>query len=299
MGAALLNLGELVLARHHFEEAVAIDEHAGKPSGTGDVSQLIDLHSDLSSTLPRLAQTLWLLGFPDQARQRSVEVDALSKLSFSPISHAFVHQHIAMLNQWLGNTEEVRIRSQAIMALTTQYELSFFHALGILFGGWVLVAQEQIVEGTAQLRRALALLQDQENTVMLSYNLSLLATAYAQTGQANQALTTLDEALTVAAQTDDHVWDAELHRQKGELLLSQQANHSEVEYCFQEAISVARSQRARSLELRATMSLSRLWQRQGKQPAALQMVSEIYNWFSEGFDTPDLQAARALLDALT
>jgi predicted ATPase len=131
------------------------------------------------------------------------------------------------------------------------------------------------------------------------YVLALLAMASAQVGQYEAGLTLLAEALAATNNTGERRWDAELHRLKGEILLAHAAQHdTEAESCFRQALDIARRQQARSWELRAAMSLSRLWQRQGKRDAARQLLAPIYGWFTEGFDTADLQEARALLDEL-
>jgi predicted ATPase len=128
------------------------------------------------------------------------------------------------------------------------------------------------------------------------YYLALLAEASGKRGQVEEGLHLLAEALAVANDTGECRWDAELHRLKGELLLARPAeHHAEAETCFRQALDVARRQEAKAFELRATMSLARLWQRQGKRAAAYALLAPIYGWFTEGFDTADLQEARALL----
>jgi predicted ATPase len=136
------------------------------------------------------------------------------------------------------------------------------------------------------------------------YRLALLAEAYGQGGKAEEGFTLLAEALELVDKTGARGYEAELYRVKGELTLSQSGVPPEsqgrevAEACFQKAIEIARKQQAKSLELRAVMSLARLWQQQGKITEAHQLLSEVYNWFTEGFDTKDLQEAKALLDEL-
>ena len=144
----------------------------------------------------------------------------------------------------------------------------------------------------------------------------MLAEGYVQSGAADEGLRVLAEALAAVQQTGERVWEAELHRLKGELVL--QARHqppapegsmlhatghtpqtAEAEACFHQALAVARHQQAKSLELRAATSLARLWQQQGKRAEARELLAPVYGWFTEGFDTADLQEARALLDELT
>ena len=127
-----------------------------------------------------------------------------------------------------------------------------------------------------------------------------MAAAYGQSGQAAEGLTLLAEALASVSTTGEHYWEPELYRLQGELLLALSAErHTEAAACFQQALNVARQQQAKSLELRAAMSLSRLWQHQGQQGAARELLAPIYGWFTEGFDTADLRDAKALLTALS
>jgi predicted ATPase len=133
--------------------------------------------------------------------------------------------------------------------------------------------------------------------VTLPSSLASLAQAYGQVGEIGKALDLLDEALGLVDENRERCWEAELYRLKGELLLAK-GEESQAEACFQHALDVARRQRARSWELRAATSLSRLWHRQGRRTEARKFLQEIYDWFSEGFDTPDLKEASALLDAL-
>jgi predicted ATPase len=131
------------------------------------------------------------------------------------------------------------------------------------------------------------------------YCLALLAEVHGMMGQPEAGLTVLAEALTLAESTGYRWYDPELYRLKGALLLQQSPDsHAEAHACFQQALDVARSQQAKSLELRAATSLGRLWQQQGKRAEARQLLAEVYGWFTEGFDTPDLWEAKALLDEL-
>ena len=131
------------------------------------------------------------------------------------------------------------------------------------------------------------------------YYLALLAEACGHTGQAGEGLSLLAESLDWVEKTDERTWEAEIHRVKGELLLVQSSqNQAEAEACFNRAIDVARRQSAKSPELRAAVSLTRLWQRQGKVSEARDLLAPVYNWFSEGFGMTDLKEAKALLDEL-
>jgi predicted ATPase len=133
----------------------------------------------------------------------------------------------------------------------------------------------------------------------LSWLLPLLAEAYGKAGQVEAGLQTLAEALALVAQTEERSYEAELYRLQGELLLARSAeHHAEAAACWRQALAIARRQEAKSLELRAAMSLARLWQQQGKRTEAHALLTPVYGWFTEGFDTADLQEAKALLDEL-
>ena len=197
--------------------------------------------------------------------------------------------------------------AEAIIALGAEQGFAVFSATGTIMRGWALVAQGrapgagqgQEEEGMAQLQQGLAAWRATGAEVFRPYGLALLAEAYAKVGQPEEGLPLLAEALAVANDKGERRWDAELYRLQGELLLAHAAEqHTEAETCFRQAIDVARHQQAKSWELRATMSLTRLWQRQGKRGEARQLLAEVYGWFTEGFDTADLHEARALLEEL-
>ena len=139
--------------------------------------------------------------------------------------------------------------------------------------------------------------------ISTSYYLALLAETYGRSGQAEAGLTVVDEALAIVDKNEERFFEAELYRLEGELMLqargqSPESRVQEAEECFQHAITVARKQEAKALELRAAKSLARLWQQQGKTTAAHGLLSPVYDWFTEGFDTKDLQEAKALLAQL-
>jgi predicted ATPase len=169
-----------------------------------------------------------------------------------------------------------------------------------MWQGWSLVVQGQAKEGIAQLLQYIAAFQQQNIYLLRRSVLGLLAEAYGRAGQAEDGLTILDEALGLVHRNGERHGEAELYRLKGELLLALPASHqAEAEACFRQAIAIARGQSAKSWELRAVLSLSRLCHQQGKTEEARPMLSEIYGWFTEGFDTADLQEAKALLDVIS
>jgi predicted ATPase len=148
-----------------------------------------------------------------------------------------------------------------------------------------------------QLQQGLATYRATGATAYRPYHLALLAEAFAKVGQTAEGLEALAEALATLVRSRARWWEAELYRLRGELLWQHAAAQpGEAAACFQQALAVARRQQAKSLELRAAMSLSRLWQHQGKRTEAHQLLAEVYGWFTEGFDTADLQEAKALLE---
>ena len=170
--------------------------------------------------------------------------------------------------------------------------------------GWARAEQGQVEEGIAQIRQGLAIHQAIGVGILQSYYLALLVEVYGKAGQAEDGLAVLAEAPTVVDKSGARFYEAELYRLKGELTLQNkapgpQATVEEAEACFLKALEIARKQQAKSLEVRASMSLARLWQQQGKKAEAHRLLSDIYGWFTEGFDTKDLQKAKALLEALS
>jgi predicted ATPase len=182
--------------------------------------------------------------------------------------------------------------------------------------GWVLAEQGQREDGITQMCQGLAAYRATGAEALRPHFLALLAETYGKVRQAEEGLTVLAEALALVGKTGERYYEAELHRLKGELTLQKfqvssstfqvqespksevRGPESEAEECFLKAIEIARKQSAKSWELRATMSLARLWQQQDKREDARQLLADIYNWFTEGFDTKDLQEAKALLAEL-
>jgi predicted ATPase len=205
-----------------------------------------------------------------------------------------------MLHEFRREAEVVRECAEAVLALAREQGFQRWEAWGTISGGWALVEQGQGAEGIAQIRQGLTAWQAAGQELGRPSFLARLAEACGKVGQTEEGLTVLAEALAVVEQTGECYWEAELHRLKGELLLARAIPEAQpAEACFQQALAVARRQQAKALELRAAMSLSRLWQQHGKRAAACQLLAEVYGWFTEGFATADLQDAKALLEAVS
>jgi predicted ATPase len=213
----------------------------------------------------------------------------------------------ALLCQLRRDVPAVRDQADATITAATAQRFALMQALGPIMRGWAIAVQEHSPEGLVRIRQGLDAYRSTGAEAQRPYLLILLAEVSGLLGQPEGGLAALEEALTLMEKTGERYYEAELHRQRGELLLlcgarshptQDSREQREAEACFQHALDVSRQQQAKSLELRAAMSLSRLWQRQGKRAEACELLAEVYNWFTEGFDTADLQEAKTLLDAL-
>jgi predicted ATPase len=247
------------------------------------------------------ASAMWFLGYPDQALDRVNEAVSLAQhLSHNP-SLAIAFWTAANIHQYRRELQASRERAEAAIALCSEHGFAFFLSQSTVVLGWALAAQGKENEGVAQMHQGLVSSRATGSEVQRPYLLSMLAEAYGEIGQQEEGLTLLVEALVIADNTMSRSWEAELYRRKGELLLMQQEKRQkvgEVEECFRKALDIARSQQAKSLELRAAMSLSRLWRQEGKDKDAHELLTPIYGWFTEGFDTADLKEAKVLLEEL-
>jgi len=198
-----------------------------------------------------------------------------------------------------GEGERAHAYITRAMAVATEQGVRFRVAFDATLRGWVLGAQGHVTEGIAQMSQGLAVYQTTGAQTNQPWFLAVPATLHGRAGQWEDAQQRMAEAVAAMSAVGQIYYQAEVHRLKGELLLQQNsANHAAAETCFQHAISIAQTQQAKSLELRAATSLARLWQRQGKREEARQVLGDVYGWFTEGFDTADLQEAKALLEAL-
>jgi predicted ATPase len=193
----------------------------------------------------------------------------------------------------------VQTQAEALLTLATTEGFAFFVAMGTCWRGWVLAMQNQDAAGLAQLRQGMAAVADEGHTQARPLCLMLLAEATGYVGEVEDGLRLLAEARTVLEATGQGDLLAETYRLQGVLLLHQAIlDGVQAEACFQQALTIARRQQAKSWELRVALSLSRLWQRHGKRQEAYDLLAPIYGWFTESFDTADLQEAKALLEAL-
>jgi tetratricopeptide (TPR) repeat protein len=302
LGSSSYYMGEFGPAQEHFEQGVALYQPQQHQAHV-----LLYGQDEGVACLSYAALLLWYLGYPDQAFKRIREALSLARELSHPYSLAYALTLTVWLHRCRRERQATQERAEALIALATEMGFSFFLAMGTFLRGWALAVQGQGQEGLIQMRQGLAgHLATGANLGQASLFPVSLAEAYGNVGQIKAGLAVLLEALTMAHSNGERCWEAELYRLKGELLLKAVGEGGSVlvddelspEACFLKAIEVAHQQEAKLYELRATVSLSRLWQGQGQAEEARQMLTKIYDWFTEGFDTPDLTEAKALLETL-
>jgi predicted ATPase len=237
-------------------------------------------------------------GFPDQARQRLQAAMQLAEELSLPLSRADAYYNHAQVCHLLGEPAAVRRWGEAAVALAREHGLRFCQAVGSALAGWALAVQGEHAAGLALLHQGLATWQQEGMRSMQTYLTALLVEAYLAAGRLDEALAAVGEGQGFAIEFNEHFYEPELYRLQGRLLAQQGAPPQQVGGCYRQALELARQQGAKLLELRAAVSLARLWQQQGKRQAAHDLLAGIYGWFGEGFDIPDLKEARALLAAL-
>jgi predicted ATPase len=222
------------------------------------------------------AWTLWYLGYPDQGLTRSQEAVTLAQLVAHPFSLDFALGCAAIVHQFRREVSAVQEYAESAISLATEQGFPHWRARGAVLRGWALVQQGQVKEGIEQITQGLRAIRATGAEINWSYFLALLAEAHGTLGEPEAGLTALAQALTHVDNTGERWYEPELYRLKGALLLQQNSNNEdEAEACFHQAISIARSQQAKSLELRATTSLARLCQQQGKRQEAYDLLAPV------------------------
>jgi predicted ATPase len=287
-------LGALPAARQHLEEGIA------RYTPDQRRAPMFRMGQDLGvACRVYVAWTFWLLGYPEQALTHTHDALALAHELSHPYSLAFVRCWAATVYQCRRDVLAAHEQAAAAVALSTEKGFPLWVAMGTSLRGWALAVQGQDEEGIAQVRQGIAAWRATGAALWVPYFCTVLADVYGHLDHTADSLQALAEAHTLVEQHEERWWEAEVYRLRGVLLLRQTGTpHAEAEAGLQRALDVAHRQEAKSLELRAAMSLSRLWQQQGKQAEARELLTPIYGWFTEGFDTADLQEARALLEEL-
>jgi len=295
LGNVLHFLGELPHALHHSEQAITLydqRQHHMLAYMSGQDPGVVSRSFS--------AWTLWLQGYFDRARMRSEEAIALARKVGHSTSLVLALDFAANLYNGCREWPAAQALAEEAVEIASEQEFSFWWALGTFHLGIALANQGQLQEGIAQVQRAIASYNVSGAGLVQSGNLSILAVLYGASGQIDEGLRLIAEAFVANEQNDERHWTPQLHITKGALLL-QSKRHNKVadaETHFLQAIEIARKQGEKLFELRAVVPLARLWQQQGRQREAHNMLSDVYSWFTEGFDLPDMKDARALLEAL-
>jgi adenylate cyclase len=295
LGFTWVCLGALPAARRHLEEGIALYTPEQRRALVFRAGQDPGVACRVYAAI-----TLWLLGYPDQALARLHDALAWAHELSHPYSLTFARIVAGIVSQWRRDVSAVQEHIEAAVAISTEQGFLQWAALGTLARGWALAMQDQGEEGVTQVRQGIAAYRAAGTAVLAPYFCTMLAEVCDHLGHTEDGLQALAEAHTLMERQEERWWEAEISRLRGVLLLRQTGTpQAEAETWLRRGLDVARRQQAKSLELRAAMSLARLWQQQGKSVEAHRVLSDIYNWFTEGFDTKDLQEAKALLESLT
>jgi predicted ATPase len=295
-GVGLIAVGDFVQALTHLQQAIAIYD----PPQHGSLAYIYG-HDPAAVGLIHEGWALWFLGYPHQALNRYADGLALADKIGHPYTSATTAAFGAWLNQFCRNAQAVEQLASVALSLANEHDFAFYRPWGMIMRGWALTETARLSEGIAEMRSGLDAYRVIDSQVLRPAFLSLLAEAYGKAGQAEEGLSVIAEAQELADKCQERWWLAELYRLKGELILrrvpagSSTDGRDEAEECFRHALTVAEEQNAKSLELRAAMSLCRLGLRQSKRAEAWRLLEEIFAFFNEGFDTPDLEDAKALL----
>jgi predicted ATPase len=293
-GTTLLFQGAVVQARPHLEQSIALYD----PPQHRVLASLYGMDYGMVGRAwlgwQRLVQ-----GYPNQGLRHSEEALRLAQEVAHPYNLASILLDVIVAQLWRRESQRTQQQAEVVIALANEHGFALRVAQGAFLRSWALVMQGKIDGGLPQMRQALAAIRATGTVGACSWLLGLFAEACGQAGQLEEGFHALEEAQAHIAKTGEHIWEAELHRLTGELRCQHTAGHEAAEPCFRQALTVARGQEAKWLELRAAISLSRFWQQQGKRAEAYDLLAPIYGWFTEGFDTADLQEAKTLLEELT
>ncbi len=293
LAVTTLCLGEPAATCLHMEQGAALHDPARHQSLTSIYGQDPGVACRAFG-----AVALWLLGYPERAVRVSREAVQLSYQLAQPSSQALALHFAAILRQCRREGQEALRLAEQATAIATEQGFSFWHAGGTIMRGWALAVSGSVTEGVGLLREGLAAWQATGSVTYQTYYLALLAEALGQQGRWEEARQALDEALALAQRTSEGLYEAELHRLQGECLLRLGEMPGVVEDCLREALTVAQRQGAKSLELRAALSLARLLRQQGRGAQGRQILAAVHGGFTEGHDSLDLQEADTLLGEL-
>jgi class 3 adenylate cyclase/predicted ATPase len=291
LGRSLMFTGRFGSSRSHLNEALALCASSSDHS----LVRQAGVHPQVASQA-FLAIVLFCLGYPDRALARSTAAIAEARRLAHPPSLAVGLTNGARLLSLSGDGAVLDEWAGQLVAMATEQGFLLWRAIGMVYRGWLRVHHGDVTEGISLLRRGSAAYRATGAEAWVPYQIALLARACEIAGQIDEAVDLLDDASQIVERTGERWLDSELSRHKGQLLLQGRAEAAEE--LFHKALSIAREQDAKLWELRAAASLARLWRDQGRRQEAHGLLAPVYGWFTEGFDTPDLKEAKALLDEL-
>ncbi|MCB0140184.1 MAG: AAA family ATPase [Caldilineaceae bacterium] len=293
MGTALFWMGRHNGACEHLQKAIFTSQQISSQHHTAQYLQSprIICHSALSLSL-------WCSGFPEQALEHGKTSLELAQSEGHALSYAYVLSHFSRLQYCLFTPHHTLKYAEKSIQLATEREFKYWVVISQMFQGWAMAELGMPHKGLAVISDALQAYEKTGGRVSSPWFLGLAAKILLKLNEVEAGLKQVEQALDISQTTKDCVYMAELWRLKGEFLLMQRTQEQTAEAAFQQAIDIAQSQHAKSWELRATISLSRLWQKQGKVAEAHHLLSDIYGWFTEGFGTADLMEANTLLNEL-
>jgi DNA-binding SARP family transcriptional activator/predicted ATPase len=293
LAGARLQIGKITDANVQFAEVIAVHDpeqllHVKESQGVNYVAHARAWRS----------HALWCLGYSQQALSLGLDAVRMVQGQDQPFDQVLVSAYLALLQQLRADEVVARKHAEQAYALASKYQAPYYRAWANILVSYAQALEQSDGEHIGDLRGSITAFKTMGARIRLPYYLSLLAHVCGKAGYAEEGLICIDEALAEAHTHNEHWWDAELYRLRGELLLMQGVDVADVEAALLHAVEIARSQQARSLELRATISLARLWIAQKRTDDARSRLHDTFSWFTEGFETPDLQVARLLLAQL-
>ena len=290
LAGAKLHMGLVTESRERFEKNIAVrdDKHIRDLQESQGSNYLV--HG-----LAWNAHALWYLGYPQAALQSAQDAIAFAREFAQPFNQALAITYLTMLQAWRADTAAFLAQAEDACALTAEYKAPYYHAWASILMHSARAEQQPDAENLTRLRSAIHNFTETGARIRLPVYFSLLAQACLKGGRWEEGLDAIEKALAESHKNNERWGDAEIHRLRGELMWAQGAETADIEAAFQRALGIARSQQAKSLELRAATSLARFWQANARPSEAKQCLTPIYDWFVEGFDTPDLQTAQALI----
>jgi predicted ATPase len=294
MGISRLFTGEVAAARAHYDSALALydpAEHRALASRFG--------HDSGVAIFSYRPFALWLLGYPDAALRDTEAALRIARELGQAATLMYALAHVGVPNMLCGCYDAAAAQTREVLALAEEKSAPHWRAFGMLNEGWLLASTGRAAEAVPLIADGIAAYRASGSTNWLPLRLSYLALAHAEIGQVDEAWRCIEEAANAVASTNESWCDAEVNRSAGEIALRAHVpDAAKAETYFERALKIARAQQAKSWELRAAMSMARVWRDQGKPQQARELLAPVYGWFTEGFDTRDLKEAKALLDEL-